>query len=79
MEILFNNTHIHDFPQWHFVKDTLPLDRLILETGMVTSKTQLKRLYQQGAVHVEERPDLAGVTRQIRIGQRRLLLTNREL
>ena len=78
MEILFNNRHIHDFPQWHFVKSGLPVDELVLQTGMVTSKSQLKRLQQQGAVYVEERPDLSNlnVVRQIRIGQRRLLLTN---
>ena len=78
MEILFNNRHIHDFPQWHFIKSGLPTDELILQTGMVTSKSQLKRLSQQGAIHLEERPDLSNlnVTKQIRIGQRRLLLTN---
>lgn len=76
MKSLFNNTHIHDFPQWHFVKSGLPIGELILQTGMVTSKSQLKRLSQQGAIHIEERPDLVGVTSQIRIGQRRLLLTN---
>ena len=75
VEILFNNTHIHDYPQAHEIESGLPIDELILQTGMVVSRSQLKRLYQQGGVHIEDRPDLKGVIKQLRIGQRRLLIT----
>lgn len=64
-ETLFNNSQIHDYPQWHMIKTDLPIDEVILQTGMVTSKSQLKRLYRQKAVQWKGN--------MLKIGQRRLI------
>ncbi len=63
--ILFDNAHCHDYPQWHYVKTDEEIDEVILKTGMVASKSKLRRLYQQGAVKKEGN--------QLRIGQRVLI------
>ena len=69
-ETLFNNNHIHDYPQWHEIRTDLPIDEVILRTGMVTSKSKLKRLYRQDAIHQEGN--------FLRIGQRHLLFREKE-
>lgn len=69
-DTLFNNSHIHDFPQHHFIRSDEPVDDIILKTGMVTSKAQLKRLYKQGAVKVSDS--------RIQIGQRILILVKEQ-
>ena len=69
---LFNNECIHSFPQCHDVKSNLPTDELILQMGMVTSKSQLKRLYKQGAVQIT----ITAQRKTIRIDQRRLDIWN---
>ena len=65
-ETLFDNTMVHDYPQGHYIRTDLPIDEALLQTGMVTSRSQLKRLYKQNGVHLEGNV--------IRIGQRRLIL-----
>jgi len=67
---LFDNEHIKDYPQMHYITTDEGVDAVVLRTGMVTSHSQLKRLYKQGAVRVETLNDvLVG----IKIGQRRLI------
>ena len=66
---MFNNKQSNDYPQAHYITTDEPVDAVILGTGMVTSNSQLKRLYKQKAVHIEMAQEVTG----IRIGQRRLI------
>ena len=73
---LFNNSMIKDYPQWYLVylhgEDGSAIDEIIISTGMVVSKGQLKRLYKQNAVKIV-RGDMWYF---VSIGKRRLIMVD---